>query len=235
MFLSILLLFPTINFDLFMIERLNRIICESASSTRIIRLMSIDNSPVLQTLRNHLNERCFAAPIEMITFINDKPLSLSYFGTSTIVIVGNSSGNSFHHNFEKPQENKFIIILNSIVVENQKHLQWLRDVFEWYWNQGVLNICIAFSNGTALRLFTFSPFNRNAESHWIELSEIDEEGTSLWFDRVSDVRGYQLNVTMYPDDIRAYEKTNWDRVSAAARYGGVDGNVAALMEQRYNN
>lgn len=235
----IFLLFSTIYFEHSVFKRVNRIICESSRSSRIIRLLSTDDdlssiSPLID-IRNYLFEHCFATPIELIPANRNKPVPFSSFGASIDVIHGNiSAPNSYRYLFESSQENKVLLLLNSYVdFDGQQNQFLLLDIFQWYWNQGILNVYIAFcTNGTSLRLFTFNPFNRNASLHLVEVIEEDSNISDLWTDKVSDVNGYPLNITMYPDDVRANEKTIWDRSPAIAMYGGVDGNVAALMEKR---
>lgn len=222
------------------INHITNIICETKTHT--IRVLSDATGAVVATLNQilfHLNgPNCNGAPI-IVADRNDVYYQ-SYrgdrFGPSVFVVILSTFDIHPQQIVHKFTEGKkfikyFTIITKKIKseIEYQQTMECgLRKMFQQFWDRDILNVVIVFYYNE-VKLYTYTPFTISGS---IELLDMTQRRWTkdLFYNKLNNIDGYQLKVSMYSDEVRAIP---YNRSDGEIGYWGVDGLIANVVRERY--
>lgn len=141
--------------------------------------------------------------------------------------------------FEKDKR-KYFVIVERIDATNHHQVQWLYYLFAKFWQKQVLNVVVIFHEHS-LQMYTYQLLADDGGSSNVSMptaAMLEQtfnlrvmnithyDIAALFFNKLTNLQGRKLVVTMFPLVSRAYLKKD------GSSYTGIDGNVAELIRSR---
>jgi hypothetical protein len=102
--------------------------------------------------------------------------------------------------------------------------QWIQDTLRQFWKVHILNVVIIFWS-TELNIYTYNPFLHDFN---IRIKEKIHDPESLFYDKLNDLQGYEMKVSLVPESVRAVYKKD-------GKISGSDAFLASLLSKRLNS
>lgn len=216
------------------IESITAAICRQ--EVHVIRL--VVNCVTITTTAQHilhtLNTNCMTAAVKVMYAMEFRKLSesLHRFERSAFVFVladvAQFSAQLFNRRLEAKEFQYYFVVVDGLVDDRaDPSRQWLRTMFDAFWQKQVLNVVVIFNAGDGLRWFTYTPF----ADHGVDLIAIDATTAELFYDRLNNVGRSEIVIAMNRDEVRAVPQTDFEKNG----FSGVDGMVAEIIREKYIN